>query len=278
MRSSGLRWGCLLCSLFAGHNSSSDPHGPIRAAAVSWIYRTAEARVAFPSADEFNVDLAMRTVAILQEPFIVPGIPATRLRRQLTVSFVRHMSHEVDGTIIPEHNMIIMPLDRALTWEIEYLRRVLRHEWTHLLTRTRLEGVTLPRWFDEGYAEWAAGGITCNMQARLDLSQQISGSEQRPRRLTQDEFSTQRVAYDHFASFVDYLDVSHNNIISSGRLFEGLRTGDVYTVLERETAMPFHILLRHWWHDMRHGRYRPEQQAASRCTDNQGMSPHHLRP
>ena len=36
--------------------------------------------------------------------------------------------------------------------------RVLRHEWAHIGLHQYLEGYRLPRWFSEGYAQWASGG------------------------------------------------------------------------------------------------------------------------
>jgi hypothetical protein len=36
--------------------------------------------------------------------------------------------------------------------------RVLQHEWAHLGLHQVLQGLRVPRWFDEGYAEWASGG------------------------------------------------------------------------------------------------------------------------
>ncbi len=36
--------------------------------------------------------------------------------------------------------------------------RVLQHEWAHLGLHQYLRGLRVPRWFDEGYAEWASGG------------------------------------------------------------------------------------------------------------------------
>ncbi len=36
--------------------------------------------------------------------------------------------------------------------------RVARHEWAHLGLHEYLEGLRVPRWFSEGYAEWASGG------------------------------------------------------------------------------------------------------------------------
>jgi hypothetical protein len=36
--------------------------------------------------------------------------------------------------------------------------RVLRHEWAHIGLAQHLEGLSVPRWFHEGYAEYASGG------------------------------------------------------------------------------------------------------------------------
>jgi hypothetical protein len=36
--------------------------------------------------------------------------------------------------------------------------RVLQHEWAHLGLHEFLPGLQVPRWFDEGYAEWSSGG------------------------------------------------------------------------------------------------------------------------
>lgn len=35
--------------------------------------------------------------------------------------------------------------------------RTLRHEWAHLGLHQSLPGLRVPRWFDEGYAQWASG-------------------------------------------------------------------------------------------------------------------------
>ena len=36
--------------------------------------------------------------------------------------------------------------------------RILRHEWAHLALHHHMGGLRIPRWFNEGYAEWSAGG------------------------------------------------------------------------------------------------------------------------
>lgn len=58
---------------------------------------------------------------------------------------------------VPSVNRIVLPpfgSDRSMgndQW------RTLRHEWAHLGLRQSLPGLRVPRWFDEGYAQWAAG-------------------------------------------------------------------------------------------------------------------------
>lgn len=58
---------------------------------------------------------------------------------------------------IPSLNRIVLPpfgSDRSMG--NDHLR-TLRHEWAHLGLRQSLPGLRVPRWFDEGYAQWAAG-------------------------------------------------------------------------------------------------------------------------
>ena len=62
------------------------------------------------------------------------------------------------GVAIPSLNRIVVPgfgTRRARGWSEA---RVLRHEWAHLGLSQHLRGLRIPRWFDEGYAEWASGG------------------------------------------------------------------------------------------------------------------------
>lgn len=58
---------------------------------------------------------------------------------------------------IPSLNRIVLPPGgsermRATSW-----LQVIRHEWAHIGLRQSLPGLRVPRWFDEGYAQWAAG-------------------------------------------------------------------------------------------------------------------------
>jgi len=62
------------------------------------------------------------------------------------------------GVALPAEATIVMPAyvsDRGRGWSDN---RVLRHEWAHIGLHQYLEGLRIPRWFSEGYAQWASGG------------------------------------------------------------------------------------------------------------------------
>ncbi len=62
------------------------------------------------------------------------------------------------GVAVPGLRTIVMPAfsERGSSGWSE--ARTLRHEWAHLGLHQWLQGLRIPRWFDEGYAEWASGG------------------------------------------------------------------------------------------------------------------------
>ena len=63
------------------------------------------------------------------------------------------------GVAIPALNMFVIPTgegSRVLDGEG---RRTLRHEWAHLGLHAAMGDLRIPRWFDEGYAQWASGGF-----------------------------------------------------------------------------------------------------------------------
>jgi hypothetical protein len=62
------------------------------------------------------------------------------------------------GVAIPSQRMMVLPLFASGRGRGVDLRTVLRHEWAHLGLHEHLDGMRVPRWFDEGYAQWASGG------------------------------------------------------------------------------------------------------------------------
>jgi hypothetical protein len=111
----------------------------------------------------------------LQRP--LPGLPDT-----LPTGVIAVLAHtpeafdELTGGVVPEwragvaipsQNMLVIPTGegpRVLDGEG---RRTLRHEWAHLGLHGYLGDLRAPRWFDEGYAQWASGGFDATEAWRL---------------------------------------------------------------------------------------------------------------
>lgn len=72
--------------------------------------------------------------------------------------------------VVPALNRMVVPRTgrrRTRGWSEA---RVLQHEWAHLGLHQALPGLRVPRWFDEGYAEWASGGWNPTQGWKLRVS------------------------------------------------------------------------------------------------------------
>ncbi|NNK64073.1 MAG: hypothetical protein HKO98_12810 [Gemmatimonadetes bacterium] len=137
------------------------------------------------------------------------------------------------GVAIPSLNRIVLPpfgSDRARggdSW------RTLRHEWAHLGLRQALPGLRVPRWFDEGYAQWAAGWERADawrLRVRLALGRtppldSLTFRFPGGRNSAQDAYllSATTVEYLVMASGEDALEVFLERWRSSGRFDAALK-------------------------------------------------------
>ncbi len=71
---------------------------------------------------------------------------------------------------LPDRMEIVIPGALAGPAPASGQARILRHEWAHLMLAHELEGRRVPRWFAEGYAEWAVGGWLDHGSLRLGLA------------------------------------------------------------------------------------------------------------
>ena len=63
------------------------------------------------------------------------------------------------GVAIPSRDMLVMPSGEGVRVVDGEGLRTLRHEWAHLGLHQYLGDLRIPRWFNEGYAQWASGGF-----------------------------------------------------------------------------------------------------------------------
>ncbi len=113
--------------------------------------------------------VAAAVLGFLDGQAALPGLPDSvpgAVRAVLAHSL--EAFDEVTGSVIPEWSagvaiprlstLVVTTAKGSRLLDSEG-RRTLRHEWAHLGLADALEGLRAPRWFDEGYAQWASGGF-----------------------------------------------------------------------------------------------------------------------
>ena len=140
--------------------------GPAVAAQdTEWRYLQGSSLVArYQGTDSLRASRALATLDGLGQ---LPGLRETGMRATLTVAPTRELMDSIVGGRVPEWAGAVALPDRmemiipgGRFWPRSPLDevRVLRHEWAHLALAHELGDLRIPRWFNEGYAEWTAGG------------------------------------------------------------------------------------------------------------------------
>ena len=110
---------------------------------------------------------AARALALLESTTRLPGLSQPGPRLTLTVAPTRAVMDSLVGGRVPEwagavaiseRMEMIVPGGRFWPRTLLEEARTLRHEWAHLALAHEMGPLRIPRWFNEGYAEWAAGG------------------------------------------------------------------------------------------------------------------------
>jgi hypothetical protein len=132
------------------------------------------ARIHFAGADSL---VAERVLELIDRQAPLPGLPPS-----LPTGVTAVLTHrpeafdELTGGIVPEWRagvalpdlgMFVIPSGEGPRVLDAEGRRTLRHEWAHLGLHEYLGDLRVPRWFDEGYAQWASGGFDAGEAWRL---------------------------------------------------------------------------------------------------------------
>ena len=157
----------------------------------------------------------------------MPGFPnGFPLKGRITISLAVSWSNpNADAWSRPTESLIVLPLSRALAWDDAKLRRIVRHELAHLGLAAYVQYRTIPWWFDEGFAEWASGGLTCEASWRIWIEAQRRGTRglSWPQENEPDSDLNTRLAYDLYSTFMDYLDTVWDDVVSSGALLSSVK-------------------------------------------------------
>ena len=80
------------------------------------------------------------------------------------------------GVAIPDRSMAVIPLFEAPVGGVRDRDRTVLHEWAHLGLHEYLDGLRIPRWFDEGYAQRVSGGWDIEQAWRLRIGLTRAGA------------------------------------------------------------------------------------------------------
>ena len=127
-------------------------------------------RVIVPSAsgDHIRTGRRLSDAVHRQPPF--PGLPPrSGLTDQVTVTVTDSLGRGEDAIAVPDQRLVLLNSAR-LEEAPEGWDTLLRHELAHLALFEAVRGRRVPEWFDEGYAIWVSGGLSCRASLRIRLA------------------------------------------------------------------------------------------------------------
>lgn len=179
----------------------------------------------------------------------LPGLPPDILGRQtLTISLASQLNDDLDGWAWPIQHLIVLPRERVPRWSESKLLHVLRHELAHVELGLFLQ-VSVPDWFGEGFSEWAAGGLTCEGEARLRLHLLSDSSKTalRARLFDGPTMERSRLSYDYIATFFTFVDKIGRGRLSNGEVLREIKETGVRSGLRRALESSLDNLIDDWW-------------------------------
>ena len=192
-------------------------------------------RVVFPSGAAITHDDARSIMRMLNDERDLRGLPAaaSMAGRFITVSLAPDLPTGVNGRSLVAQSTVVLPLTRWVDWKPASLRRVLRHELTHIAVGRFLGHLEMPAWFVEGLAEWASGGLTCAGRARVGIEtlRRLQTGKDLPSIEGAWDRIPKRLAYDFFTSFFEFLETIHPHALVGGDLVQRIHDLGLETAL-----------------------------------------------
>jgi hypothetical protein len=178
--------------------------------------------------EEKAIDTADRRLLVtnLRNQQRIPGIPADLLKhRPITIRLVPDLTVGLHGSSSAADQLITLPRVDAFNWDEAQRFRVVRHELAHIALSTFFDFAPLPLWFNEGFAEWASGGLDCVGEARVRLDivtrQRLRGAMPTLGAAAAERL---RLDYDLYGTFFAFLEKRERQSLFDGSLFEAIRS------------------------------------------------------
>lgn len=157
---------------------------------------------------------------------------------------------------VPARNLIVIDHSK-MRINPSNLGNILKHELCHLLLHHHIRGVALPRWLDEGIAQWASDGISDILmhKKRSLLNKAVFRDRLIPLHTLQKGFPPDKeslsLAYEEGKSFVTYI-ISKFGKEGILTVLNYMRQGeDVDSAILKALSIPLRELKKKWHHSLR---------------------------
>jgi len=211
-------------------------------------FASAEVRIVGPATIEISEGEVQRMVEAFKEQGPVPGLPRGVLdKKNITISLAAAPIAGLDGWSSPVQGLITLPLERVARWDDNGLYRAMRHELAHVALGVYMDYESTPVWVAEGFAEWVAGGLTCEGEARIRLDLLVHEAEGRPLLVDASRSQRSRLQYDYFTSFFEFLETWGDGVVSNGELLEAIREIGANEGIERTLGLSLRDVEARWW-------------------------------
>lgn len=198
--------------------------------------------------DELEESIGWR----LQEPCTVALInDRTAFRSMAGMDYVAAVA-------VPSRRLVVVDYTRAAVRPFSF-RTILKHELCHLLLHGHIDSERLPRWLDEGIAQWTSDGmaeIAMKRDRFLVPRAAVTGNIIPLRRLDRGFPRTEKgalLAYEMSKNIIDYI-IREYGPETPAEILENLRRGnDIDEALQTVILVPLDELERRWHADLRGG-------------------------
>lgn len=157
---------------------------------------------------------------------------------------------------VPSRNLIVIDHSKMHINPFN-LGNILKHELCHLLLHHHIRGIALPRWLDEGIAQWASDGISDILmdQKRSLLNKATFRNRLIPLHRLQKGFPPDKgslsLAYEESKSFVTYI-ISKFEKEGILTVLNYMRQGeDVDSAILKALSIPLGELEKKWHHSLK---------------------------
>jgi hypothetical protein len=156
---------------------------------------------------------------------------------------------------VPERDIMVIDYSR-MNIDPFSIRLTMKHELCHLLLHQIAKQGMIPRWLDEGLAQWVSEGIPEIMMnsKRSQLNEAVLSGKSLDMRALADAFPRDEeslsLAYEASRSLVAYM-IERFGVEGMIRILNRIKEGEDWeTAISEALSVPFDELQRNWQHDL----------------------------